>query len=341
MSIQALDHFREHQLAAAARQIPVQWGLLQRLGIFSATPVRSPLIKVEEENGVMSLLAQTPRGSHATPFSAARRKMRTFSIPRYAAELMIIADELDGVRAYGENTVMRQVTDYLRDRMAELRASIDITREFQQAGAIAGVIKDADGITVADLFSEFGVSQQEVDFVLGTDTTDVTGKLRTVADHIEKNLKGDVMTGITAIASATWFDKFIAHPEIQEAYKYYQAVRSPLRDDVRESFQHAGVTFYRYIGEANFLDEGGTTTQKMVADGDVRFIPTGTLNTFREFHGPADWLEALGTPGEPVYFENWPDPQTGGQRYRTLHAQMNNLAFCMRPSVLVRGYSSN
>jgi len=48
----------------------------------------------------------------------------------------------------------------------------------------------------------FGITQKSVDFALGTDSTDIDAKINEVLRHIEDNLLGEVMTGVTSALAA-------------------------------------------------------------------------------------------------------------------------------------------
>ena len=61
-------------------------------------------------------------------------------------------------------------------------------------GALKGVILDADGSELVDLFDAFEITQQSVAFDLGTTGTNVKAKCGTVLSTIEDNLKGEFMT---------------------------------------------------------------------------------------------------------------------------------------------------
>ena len=49
-----------------------------------------------------------------------------------------------------------------------------------EINALRGVVKDGAGTTLYDYFDEFGLTQLSVDFVLGTATTQVQAKIRSI-----------------------------------------------------------------------------------------------------------------------------------------------------------------
>ncbi|PWE32774.1 major capsid protein E [Maritimibacter sp. 55A14] len=340
MDIFNADAFRTRELTDAINSIPNQWGRIGDLGLFVPRGIRTPQFQVEQKNGVLQLIQSSTRGTNLPGQARGKREMRNFATARFGLESKITADDIDGIRQFGSETELKQVADEIAERQTELRGSIDITREYLRAGALQGQVKDADGTVLVDLFSEFGISQKAVDFVLGTGTTDMQAKVAEVTRHIKLNLRGDVMTRIHALCSPTFWDKFINHAEVKEAYKYFQSVQDPLRNDVTGGFTYKGVVWEEYLAEGDVPQEDGTTvTQSFIPDGDARFFPVGTRQTFRQYNAPADYMETVNTPGRDFYSKAMPDPKAN--RWVDVEAQMNTLPMCVRPATLVRGHSSN
>jgi len=329
--------FDMRQLSESVQLIPNQWGRITELGLFRNTPVRVPNISIESEDGVLSLISATPRGTDAPGRREGKRKLRSFTVPKFQQKATVTADEIIGVRAFGRETELRQVGQVVLDKLQRMRADIDITREYLNSTALAGIVTDPDGTVFHDLFTEFGVTQKAVDFDLGTAATDVQAKVREVRRHIETNLLGDTMTRVHALCSPGFMDKLMAHPEVEKAYTFFMQA-NPLREDMTRAFPFMGVTFEEYLGEAPVPDENGAvTTRQFIAAGDARFFPVGTQRTFRGFNAPADWEETVNTLGRPFYAKQWPHPSGS---FRELWVQTNYLPICMRPAVLVRGHSS-
>ena len=140
----------------------------------------------------------------------------------------------------------------------------------------------------------------------------------------------DVYTGILGLCSRTFYDAFIGHPNVREAYKYFSTTQQ-LSADVSKNFTFAGVTFIPF--NANTTSPDGTV-RKFVTDHSVHFIPQGTQNTFVEVNAPADFMETVNTPGLPFYAKQEPMKYNRGIE---VHTQMNYLPFCARPELLIRG----
>lgn len=89
--------------------------------------------------------------------------------------------------------------------------------------ALRGIVKDGACTTLYNYFTEYGLAQISVDFLLGTAGTEVQGKVRELLRAMEDNLLGESMTDVHALVSREFFDKLIAHPKTEEAYRFYAA----------------------------------------------------------------------------------------------------------------------
>jgi hypothetical protein len=332
--INPFDQFGVVEVSEAINVLPNKYGRIQELGIFTEKGVVTNKIAVEEKNGSLVLLPLNERGGPATQGKGGKRKIRTFAVPKIEEDDHIEAEEANGVRAFGDQAPM-MATTMLNDKLETLRQKHEITHEYHRAGALAGIIKDADGSTYVDLYTEFGIVQKEVDFVLGTGTTKVANKCREVVRHIEQNLKGDSMTGVRALVSPEFYDKLITHASVEAAYANYSAAADRLGGDLRRGFTFGGITFEEYVGQA---DDKDGNTRKFITAGDGRAYPAGTVQTFRSFIAPADFNETVNKLGQKYYAKVMP---TKFDRGYDVHSQSNVLPLCLRPAVLVRIYSSN
>jgi hypothetical protein len=339
MDIFTNSAFRTRELSEAINVIPNMWGRIGEIGLFEDKAIRTPQFMVEAQNGVLQLVQSSQRAAPMPGMRNPKRNVRPFATRRFAQESRITSDEIDGIRAFGSESELKQVQTEVNDRLIAVRQNLDITREYLRAGALRGVVLDADGSTILDLFTEYGVSQKVVDFTFGTSGV-LPAKAAEVKRHIELNLLGDVMTGVHALCSPEFWDKLMANADFRDAHKYYTSTVEPLRNDVRRGIPFLGITWEEYLGSADTPNEDGTwTNRKFIPAGDARFFPLGTRATFRQFNAPADYLETVNQPGLPFYAKTAPDQKWN--QYVDVQGQMNTLPICMRPAVLVRGHSSN
>ncbi len=324
------DAFDMAALTAAINKIPNTYGRLEQLNLMTPQGVRTRTIIIEEMSGVLNLLPTQPVGAPGTVGTVGKRKVRSFVIPHIPHDDAVLPEEVQGIRAFGSETEMDALASLLAQKMQNMRNKHAITLEYLRMGALKGVILDADGSTLYDLYTEFGIAAKTVGFALDNAATEVLLKVLEVKRHIEDNLKGEFMTGIMCLCSQGFFDAFTTHAKVKEAYMYYQR-NQQLGNDYRTGFTFGGITFEEYRGQAT--DAAGTV-RKFIADNEAHFFPIGTANTFRTYFAPADFNETANTLGLPLYAKQ--EPRKFG-RGTDLHTQSNPLPICLRPEVLVKG----
>jgi len=325
----ANDAFEMAALTAAINKIPVNFGRIAQLNLMPAEGVRTRTILIEELNGVLTLLPTMPVGAPATLGTQAKRKVRSFVIPHIPHEDVVLPEEVQGIRAFGSETEMDTLAALMARKLAVMRAKMDITIEHLRAGALKGVILDADGSTLYDLYSEFSITPKVVNFALTTNTTEVITKCLEIKRHIEDNLRGEYMTEIMCLCSQGFFDALTTHPKVKEAYSRWQQGKLLFTDN-RTNFTFGGITFEEYRGQAT--DPNGAV-RKFIGDDEAQFFPLGTTSTFRTYYAPADFNETANTVGLPFYAKQAPRKF---ERGTDIHVQSNVLPICTRPEVLVR-----
>jgi len=334
------DAFSMVELTDAINVVPNQWGRIGELGIFGpGRGVTTIAVEIEINNQVLNILPTGQRGAPGTLGVSGKRGVEMFRIPFIPHQDRVAAAEVMGVRSFGRANQLQAVEEVVNDKLITLRMKHALTLEWHRAGALKGIILDADGSTVLlNLFTRFGVTQKVVAFDLSNAASDIQGKCREVLRHIEDNLMGDRMTGVRALCSPEFFDAFTGHAKVAEAYKYFEATQNLLRDDVRRGFPHQGITWEEYRGSgSNLLADGTTATRRFIPAGDVRFYPENTTQSFDTYFAPADYMETVNTIGREIYVKPIPEPDNRGV---TLDSQSSPLPICKRPAVLVRGHSA-
>src|SRR3989304_10156840 len=184
-----------------------------------------------------------------------------------------MTEALQGWRQPGEES-QENLTQCTAEKLQDMRMAADQTNEYMKLQAFKGVFKTPDGTVVADMFTEFGISQTSIDFVLGTGTTNVDAKIAELKRAVANNVKqGGAISGIEVLVDPVFFDKLINHAQIRDAFKFYQnSGTQRLRDDlanymrwgVMEVFEYRGVGFISY--DATFNLTNGTTEVGIATD---------------------------------------------------------------------------
>jgi hypothetical protein len=316
-------------LTAAINIIPNRFGRIEALGLFPDKPVRTRQILVEEQNGVLNLLPSMPPGSPGTVGRRGKRAMRSFVITHIPHDDVVLPEEVQGIRAFGSETEMETIASVMARHLQTMRNKHAITLEHLRMGALKGVILDADGSVIYDLFDEFGITPTAINFDLGNANSNVKKKCADVLRHFEDNLKGEFMTSVHCLCSSEFFDALTDHVKVKDAFAYSQQ-RAVLIDDMRAGFTFGGVTFEEYRGQAT--DMNGVT-RRFIAAGEAHAFPLGTVDTFGTYYAPADFNETANTLGQALYAKQEPRKF---ERGTDLHTQSNPLPMCHRPGVLVK-----
>lgn len=317
-------------LTRGINKFPNTYGRLGELGVFRETGVTTRTIIVEEQNGVLNLLPSRSIGSPGTLGTIGKRKVRSFVIPHIPHDDVVLPEDVQGVRAFGSENALAGINELMARKLMTMSMKHDITREFLRMGALKGIILDGDGATTLyNLYTEFGITAKVINFALTTSTTEVISKTLELKRHIEDNLLGESMTGIHVVCSPEFYDSFTTHANVKEAYKYFQSTQR-LSGDYRMAFEFGGVTFEEYRGQAS---TASGSTVRFIAANEAHAYPVNTQNTFEIFNAPADFNEAVNTPGLPKYAKQ--SERKFGRGW-DLHTQSNPLAICKRPEVLVK-----
>lgn len=329
------DAFGVVPLTDAINHLKFVPGRIGELGLFQSSSVSTLTIAIEERSGVLSIVAPSPRGGPGETTDKSKRVMRALRIPHFQRDDAVMADEVQGVRAFGQENAVETVMGKVLERMGEHAQAFAATEEHARVGAVKGIITYKDGETL-NLFTEFGVTQEgEVDFDLDN-ANPAEGALRkkcaTVTRQIGNILDGVPFSGIHAFCGDAFFDDLLAHKEVRETYKGWtqaQILREGYVGPNRSSwgmFEFGGIMWENYRGAV-----GGTS---FVHTDKCHLFPTGVPGFFRTYYGPADYNETVNTMGRRLYAKQFPMPNDKGI---ALELQTNALQICTRPKALIQG----
>lgn len=324
------DAFSMTSLTDAINKRPYQPGRLGKLGLFQPRRITTLTLYVEEKSGVLSLVQTSARGGPGSTVGTNMRTARPFRVPHLQQNANVVADEVQGIRAFGQEDVTATVQDLVNSRMGEMQDNILVTQEFHRIGALKGLILDADGSTLFNLFTEFGVVQQTLAIAFSSAATEVRARIVAAKRLAEDELGGVTVNGWRGFCGKNWFDALVDHATVKEAYKYQQG--QVLGQDLRETgFSYGGVTWEEYRGSV--APAGGTAIS--FVDDDQAWLVPDVPGMFVTALAPADYEETVNTLGLPFYARQAPDP-TGFNKYRALEVQSNPLSLCLRPRAVIK-----
>lgn len=322
--------------------VPNKWGLIQQLGIFGeAEGVTQHTVTFEQIDKTIGIIGDKIRGERASVNKDYTRKVHSYAVPHFPLDDYISPNDIQGKRAYG--TENAEVMEAVRARKLErIRQAHAITLEYARAQLLCnGTVYAPNGSVSYNFYTDFGVTRKEVDFVLGTTTTDIIGKCEEVIAHIQDNLlNGEVASNIVALCSPTFFAALVKHAKVTNAYQYYTTIGAaqPLRerlgapnlDGRYRSFDFGGIMFIEYRGIYN--------GSQLITAGDAYALPLGTNDMFKTYVSPANKFDLVNTVGQEAYFFEYPDNK--GEKIE-IQTESNFINMVRRPGGLVRLYTSN
>jgi hypothetical protein len=287
------DAFHYTKLVQAINKIPHVPTRLGTTGLFEPEGITTLSVAIEMQGGRLTLVPTAGRGTRGPAKNPERRNIRDFRTVHLPQTVVIMADEVMGLRSFGSEQDTETAMGLLTKKIAVARTDLDLTHEYQRMGALKGLVLDADGSTLYNFHTEFGVPKTTFNFNLDQDATDVLEKCVQWKRAIEEQLGGVMMTGLEVQCSAEFFDAFTGHPEVKETYKAQQG--SVLRTDRRDGFEFGQIFWQEYRGTVN-----GT---RFIPAGRAIPIPRGVPGMFKSYFSPAPYMEAVGTEGLPFYMK--------------------------------------
>lgn len=335
------DAFSVTTLTDTINKLKYVPGRISSMGLFQETGVTTTSVVVEERNGVLQLIGPTPRGGPGHTVPKPSRLARSLFVPHFEINDSVMAEEVQGVRAWGQETQVETVQGLVGDRLQIHSQSMAQTQEYSRMGALKGLVTYADGSTL-DLLKEFNVSAPAVvplDLANAGNTGAVrrntSGIFRTVAEQL-----GPIpFTGLYAFAGDDFFDDLVSNAEVRSTYLSWQAAQ-----ELRGSFVNAnsasqgsyGVFTYGGIQWDNYRGFVGATP--FVDPDEAVIFPIGIPGLYRTYYAPADYIETVNTVGQRLYSKQY-EMQNG--KGVNLDTQMNALDICTRPNVLLRAHRGN
>ena len=220
------DAFGLVEMTDAINLLPYQPSRLGRLGLFTEKGVTTTAVAIERKGGILSLLPSKARGTGGVKRSAEKRDIRSLMCPHIPQHDTILADDIQGVRAFGKDSIAETVALKVSEKQQGMLQNHEVTEEWLRVGAIQGLIIDGDGSTVLyNLFNEFAgadgpLTEQVEDFTFSTvdGTYDVKISCMDVRRWMEDQMGGTVFSKIRGFAGDSWWDTMITHPSVKEAF---------------------------------------------------------------------------------------------------------------------------
>jgi hypothetical protein len=350
MSLTIRDYFNSFKNADfvdSISQVPLQYGYINSQNLFQVKSTNQTAIVFDKDYANVTLLPQVNRGAKAST-EGHERKADTFALKLayFKHEDRLTNEDIQSWRVPG-STDSETYGRATAEKMTDMRRAWDQTQEYMKLQALKGVFKTPDGTVVADMYGEFDISQTQIDFLLGTSTTNVDSIIRQLKKAVATNvMNGGAISGLQVLVDPLFYDKLISHPNVKNAYQFYMAQgngNAVLRDDttsymqwgIMDAFQLRGVKFVSY--DATFNLPGGTTEQAFADNSGIAFAE-GVRDLFRGYAGPSNKLSEANQPGQEIFVRQYIDPR---DEFVEFEMEAAPLYFPTRPASIIKLVSSN
>lgn len=330
--------FSDDRLTEAINVAPYDTGRPAQLGLFRDISIPTTFVRLGITDQTIAIIPSRERGGESNVNMRGDRGQVLLGIPHFPLDEAISPADLQNVLVWGEDYVYQQLANVVSQREDEMRAKHHLTWHHLDWGALRGLVIDAEGRELVNLWTTFGITQRTVNVALGTATTDVAAALRGVKSTIKKELRGASTTGMRIFAGSAFYDAYVSHKTVVEGLKYYAqpGQQNPSRDDIVDEFRYAGVTIERVDEEfAHRKDDNTFEMLPAVPANEAIAVPLGTPY-FHRYSAPPDSINLANRAPDPdakIFVSTEDLPHGKG---REIHTESNILPICTRPQVITR-----
>lgn len=329
-----IDNNQLQNFSHAVNKIPRAWNLLDSLGLAETVPVNTETVSVDVVQEKTDTFGDARRGGPRGFVEAETVITKPLSIPFFPLDSAIRPTDLQNLRQWGTEDAPQTVDMALTRIMERLRRYQGALREKALVEALMGNAYAPNGTVAAqNYYTIFEETQTQVAFDLTNTAVNPAGKAEEAWGAIIDNAQdGQSNYDVIAICGSGFFQKLIEHPDVVNAYTYYQSTQEPLRQrlgggSIYREFVWQNVRYIEYRGSF-----GGTA---LLPVEEAWFFPLGIEDMFKVYHAPADTIDAVNTMGQELYmFVRRTD------RKVDVESETSLLCVNSRPSLVVRATSA-
>ena len=321
------DAFSVTSLSSTITDIPDVPTKLGDKGLFQEEGISTTSFMIERQGSSIKLLPTAPRGGVREPVALGPRKLIPLHALHIPASWSVMADEVQGIRAYGSETEVEQASTLVLRKLGVVRASMDLTHEHMRVGALKGQVLDADGSLLLDVYDAFGMTQQTQFWnIAAAANGDPKASIIALKAMIRAKMGGRSFGRIRVICSLGFFTALVQNNKMIKAWELWNQGAYLRTDQVNGGdFDFAGVIFEVY--------DGGTSAGDFIPDGIAYAYPEGVPGMFQSKFAPADYMETVNTQGLPFYAKQEPMPFNKGI---IGEAQSNPIHFNSLPEAVIK-----
>ncbi|MGL5589088.1 MAG: major capsid protein [Aeromonas veronii] len=317
--------FTVQNLTASINRIKTIRTRLAELGIFEEKGITTTHADIEFKDGKLTLVTEKERGEDGDSVDRGERDSHPVKAIHLPLLNKILADELQNVRAFGEEYANDEGGEQFDEVIAELhelqKESLELTLEMLRFGALRGKVYGAKGNLILDLFKLFGLDEAATQDVIDFDAPNgVRNALAEALRTSKKHQNGVKASRYVGLMSASFTDKMLEDEGFRKAFDRYKD-SDHYRNNVREGFLWDGIYWEEHTEEK----PDGTP---FVDEGTALLIPVGNRGLFLTRFAPANYAETVNRKGLPFYSKGEPMKFDKGIE---IEAQSNPINVCTSP----------
>lgn len=332
-------------MSATINLIPMQWGLVNQLGLFRNEygTQKNFLIPINEEEEAGLLVDRGYEEGRNVQLQGERGGLFG-KVPHFNVDDAIKPADLDGYLApgtvLGAGMQLETVARLRAVKMEGLRAKHALVKEYARTHALvtgevyapSGTIKTTYGSTI-NMYNEWGISRDTVNLNLAPTVDPLVAVSELYGEMQDAAKQGDALDGYVVICSPELFNALVQHPYIRDVYtqanQYPQAreilvgrLGSGGLDRRYRVFEYGGMTFIEYRGML-----GG---QRAIPANQGVAMPLGKALGFLQ-HAPAQRLDTINQVAQDSYYFEYADEKKG---IIELMSETNFAAVLERPDLV-------
>ena len=195
---------------------------IRDLELFKPVYLSDTKVDIERQDTTLKLVQAKPRnGGTPDTVPVKNRNIRTFRIPHLPVHDSVLAEDVQGLRAFG-TTEAETVMAKVEAKLADGKQNLEYTREHLMLGALLGKILDADGSEIYDIYKEFGLTRTSYDMKLSTASTEVGRQIDEALAKQRSELRGAAVTGWVALCGFGFIEALKYHKSVKPLYERWR-----------------------------------------------------------------------------------------------------------------------
>ncbi len=293
--------------------IPNQWGLTQRLGLFTPVYGSQKTIMIARTTEADHLMVDRNWDERNPTISGGARDWLTLPIPHYPVDDAILPNDIDGVidfeSAMQGGLQLETIEKKRAEKMNRIRRAHATLLEMARLQVIKnGSVYAPNGTVNINYYTEYNIIRRSIGLNLTSTTVMPQVGIETAISALQDGLQtGEIVTGFVALCSPEFFSALTTNAFVQEQYMYF--ARGGNQDGVTIGRLTSGAPLdgrYRtfdYGGVLWIEVRGAVAGVSYVEPNEAYMFPVGTEN-FETHFAPANRLSTVNkTALESYYFE--------------------------------------